>query len=79
LALIRELHVYGRVSKVGDGASNAQHRGIGKHLMKVAEDISKKEGWIGLAVISGEGVRGYYEKLGFVHDQGLGQFMIKHF
>ena len=77
MALIRELHVYGNVSKVGNGASNAQHRGIGKALMKKAEDIAKSDGWNGLAVISGEGVRGYYEKLGFIHDAGIGQFMIK--
>jgi len=81
LALIRELHVYGLVNKVGEKrSSNAQHRGIGKHLMHVAEVIAKRDSWRGLAVISGEGVRGYYERLGFVHDtHGLGQMMIKIF
>lgn len=79
LALIRELHVYGQVSVVDRNESNVQHRGIGKRLMAVAEDIAKSDKWRGLAVISGEGVRGYYEKLGFKEDTRPGWYMIKEF
>ena len=69
-AMIRELHVYGQVQVVGSGGSaiagqSAQHRGIGKQLLQMAEDIVKKSGYDRVAVISGIGVRNYYKKLGY--------------
>ena len=67
-ALIRELHVYGQVEAVGQVNNNVQHRGIGKDLVKNAIKIAKKHGFKKIAVISGEGVKAYYRKLGFVDD-----------
>ena len=64
--LIRELHVYNYVKDFNDKSSNStQHTGIGKTLVKMAEDISKQHKMKGIAVISGEGVRDYYIKNGY--------------
>ncbi|MFA7708045.1 MAG: tRNA uridine(34) 5-carboxymethylaminomethyl modification radical SAM/GNAT enzyme Elp3, partial [Candidatus Pacearchaeota archaeon] len=77
-ALIRELHVYGQALGVGEQAKElGQHRGLGKELMKKAEEIarplfSKKDGnkkFRVLKVISGVGVREYYKKLGYRLDK----------
>jgi ELP3 family radical SAM enzyme/protein acetyltransferase len=65
-ALIRELHVYGKVSCVGESKSNNQHFGFGKKLMKAAEEIAIDKGFNDMAVISGNGVREYYRKQGYV-------------
>lgn len=79
-ALIRELHVYGKLNEVDDDRiSNVQHKGIGKHLMSVAEGIAVQNGYKNIAVISGVGVQRYYEKIGFTRDsEGVGDFMIKY-
>jgi len=54
------------MTPVGNKPSSSQHRGLGKKLMKKAEQIVKKEFQINkMAVISGIGVRGYYKKLGY--------------
>ena len=72
-ALIRELHVYGQSVDIGE-QGNVQHRGLGKRLMARAEKIAQKHGFKKIAVISGVGVRGYYEKLGYCLENG---YMIK--
>jgi len=63
-ALVRELHVYGTATAIGEEGS-VQHRGLGKQLMAKAEEIAKEYGKDKLVVISGIGVRGYYYKLGY--------------
>ncbi len=63
-AIVRELHVYGILVSVG-GDKKVQHSGLGKLLMKEAEDIAVQGGTAKMAVISGVGVRGYYKKLGY--------------
>lgn len=75
-AMIRELHVYGRVKEVGvkSEKSEAQHLGIGKLLLKKAEQISLHHGFSKIAVISGIGVRDYYRKRGYTL---VGTYMIK--
>ncbi len=74
-AMIRELHVYGRVKQVGfKDASGAQHFGIGKSLLKIAENISSKAGYEQMAIISGIGVRDYYRKRGY---ELRGSYMMK--
>ena len=82
-AIIEELHVYsteGMLVKVGEQkAGSSQHCGVGKHLVKEAECLAHAEGYNGILVISGFGVRGYYKKLGYNLDKGEGQFMIKTF
>lgn len=63
-AIIRELHVYGQLVKIGD-KKKTQHSGLGKRLMAEAEKIAKKNKIKKMAVISGVGVRNYYRKLGY--------------
>lgn len=65
-AIIREIHTYGQLVPIAGKEKAAQHKGLGKKLMKEAEKIVKKEFTLKkIAVISGVGVRGYYKKLGY--------------
>ena len=67
-ALIRELHVYGQVTSEKNKNNynkKAQDKGFGKIMMEKAENLSRKNGYEKIAVISGIGVRGYYKKLGY--------------
>ena len=64
-SLVRELHVYGNVTPVGGEIKDAQHKGLGKKLLNIAEHISIINGKEGISVISGIGVMGYYTKLGY--------------
>ena len=69
-ATVRELHVYGPTLKLKEKADNEwQHKGLGKLLMRKAEEITKKKGYKKLRVISGIGVREYYKKLGYKLDK----------
>ena len=63
-AFIRELHVYGQHTNVGNIHSNTgtQHRGLGGKLLKIAEEIAFRRGFTKVSVISGIGVKGYYSK-----------------
>jgi len=64
-AFIRELHVYGKIIGHFEKKGSVQHMGFGKKLMKEAEKITKKRGIKKIAIISGVGVREYYEKIGY--------------
>ncbi|MEK6901305.1 MAG: tRNA uridine(34) 5-carboxymethylaminomethyl modification radical SAM/GNAT enzyme Elp3 [Nanoarchaeota archaeon] len=72
-ALIRELHVYGTATAIGDEGV-VQHKGWGKKLMQKAENIAKERGKNKIVVIAGVGVREYYRKLGY---QREGPYMVK--
>jgi len=73
---IRELHVYGNVASLNkDG--NSQHRGVGKFMMNVAESIASSYDCTMITVISGVGVRDYYEHIGYTLDDHEDQYMIK--
>jgi len=74
-AFIRELHVYGQLVSWGQ-KNKVQHSGLGKKLMKKAEQIVKQEKINKLTVISGVGVREYYRHLGY---RKVGTYMIKKF
>jgi histone acetyltransferase (RNA polymerase elongator complex component) len=63
-ALIRELHTYGQLTSLGD-EGEVQHTGIGKKLLEQAETLTRKHRLNKIAVISGIGVRKYYQKLGY--------------
>ncbi len=63
-AIVRELHVYGELVPVGS-KKKTQHVGLGKRLIKKAEEIAKQTGFEKISIISGVGVRGYYKKLGY--------------
>jgi elongator complex protein 3 len=86
-AVIRELHVYGKMVPIGCRDDNGQpmvpigghdeawqHRGYGKELLKRAEAITADAGYGKIAVISGIGAREYYRKLGYARD---GPYMSK--
>lgn len=62
-AIVRELHVYGKETRIGE-VGKIQHRGIGKMLMKKAEEIAQDNN-LNISVISAVGVREYYRKLGY--------------
>lgn len=71
-AMIREVHVYGRVAGLHQDGENAQHRGLGRMLIERACDIARENGYTAINVISAIGTRGYYRKQGFT-DNGLYQ------
>ena len=71
-AMIREVHVYGRVAGLHQGGQNAQHRGLGRMLIERACDIARENSYTAINVISAIGTRGYYRKQGFT-DNGLYQ------
>lgn len=63
-AMIREVHVYGKVAKIGEDAQNAQHQGLGTKLIEEAIKIAKPN-YKKIRVISAIGTRNYYAKRGF--------------
>lgn len=71
-AMIREVHVYGAVARLGEGGRAAQHLGLGRRLVERAARIARAEGYDRLNVISAVGTRAYYRALGFA-DNGLYQ------
>jgi elongator complex protein 3 len=73
-AIIRELHVYGTVKKIGQEGDQSQHVGFGRRLVAEAERIALANGFKKIAVISGVGVRGYYSMLGYRLE---GTYMVK--
>ena len=64
-AMIREVHVYGKVAQLHGEGQNAQHRGLGKALVERACEIARDAGYRSINVISAIGTRGYYARLGF--------------
>ena len=72
-AIIRELHVYGTATSLGN-KGKVQHKGFGRKLMEKAEEIAKKNDRDKILVISGVGVREYYRKIGYEDD---GPYMSK--
>jgi len=63
-AYIREVKVFGKMAGIGD-VGEWQHRGTGKELVSIAEDIAKKSGADSIRVTSGVGVREYYRSVGY--------------
>jgi elongator complex protein 3 len=74
-AVVRELHVYGRMTPVGRRDPRAfQHRGWGRRLLLEAEDEAVRRGVGRILVMSGLGVKPYYARLGYSH---YGPYMAK--
>ena len=71
-AMIREVHVYGQAAHLGRTDAAAQHQGLGRALVKRAEEIAHDAGYEWLNVVSAVGTREYYRMLGF-EDAGLYQ------
>ena len=69
-AIIRELHVYGRLVPVGEHSSEAwQHKGYGSVLLAEAERIAKEKFNLKkLLVTSALGTKQYYRRLGYDYD-----------
>ncbi len=67
-AVIRELHVYGKMVPIGEKGEEWQHKGYGGLLLKKAESLAKEAGFGKIAVLSGIGAREYYRKLGYDYD-----------
>lgn len=70
-AIIRELHVYGKLIDIGQKNDNGyyQHKGLGLRLMQEAEKISKEEFCVNkISVISAVGTREYYKKIGYIQN-----------
>ena len=66
-SFVRELHVYGKVVRHNDKSNKKiQHNGFGKRLIQEAEKISRENCIQSIAIISGVGVREYYEVIGYV-------------
>tara|TARA_Y100000310_G_C20698035_1_gene827119 strand:+ start:2961 stop:4643 length:1683 start_codon:yes stop_codon:yes gene_type:complete len=70
VAIVRELHVMGEVVGLQEksGKGKVQHKGIGKKLMKDAEELAKTYLKDRVVVISAVGTKGYYKKLGYKKD-----------
>ena len=69
-SIIREVHVYGKVVSLSkDSTGEAQHLGLGKRLIEQAEEISKRNGFKKINVISAIGTREYYKKRGFEKEE----------
>ncbi len=74
-ALLRELHVFGKATPLGEkDDAGHQHKGIGKMLLQKAEDICKRHNKDKMVVISGVGVREYYRKIGYSQE---GPYMVR--
>lgn len=75
-SVVRELKVFGTSVPIGEKQTGAiQHKGLGKRLMKIAEDLSKKEGREKIIVIAAVGTRDYYRALGYSDD---GEYVSKN-
>jgi len=73
--IVRELHTYGQAVNISERDSSVQHKGLGRKLLKEAENIAQKEFRAKkVAVISGIGAREYYKKQGYKLKQG---YMVK--
>ncbi|NCO84766.1 MAG: tRNA uridine(34) 5-carboxymethylaminomethyl modification radical SAM/GNAT enzyme Elp3 [Candidatus Huberarchaeum crystalense] len=72
IAIVRELHIYGKSVRIGKKKSNKgeyQHFGWGRCLLKKAEEICKKNKKTEIWVMSGVGAREYYKKLGYIFNK----------
>ncbi len=76
-ALVREVHVYGQLKSLSEVSftDGAQHKWFWKRLMETAQKIAKINWKQKISVISGIGVRDYYQNLGY-HLEGT--YMVKN-
>ncbi len=75
--IVRELHVYGsEVPLKGQKEQAAQHKGLGKALLRKAERIAREEyGASELIILSGVGAKEYYRNEFGYHPEG--NYMVK--
>ena len=72
-AMIREVHIYGKVARIHHKVKGAQHLGLGTKLIARATEIATENDRKIINVISAVGTREYYRSLGF-QDGDLYQF-----
>lgn len=72
-SIIREIKTFGKEARLNE-SGEFQHQGYGKMLLKEAEGMSREEGYDGILVISGIGVREYFRKNGY---ERVGPYMGK--
>lgn len=78
ILLVRELHIYGPALELRKkDPKKFQHTGLGKQLMKKAEEIARKYKLKKIKVISGVGVREYYRKIGYKLESDS-SYMVKY-
>jgi len=66
---VRELHVYGQALSIGEKAKDfGQHMGLGKQLLKKAEEIVIENKIKEMKIISGVGAREYFKNFGYKLD-----------
>ena len=77
VAIIRELHVYGSEVPISERKEDAaQHKGLGKALIKEAERIAREEFKVPqMIILSGVGAKEYYRTEFSYHAQG--DYMVK--
>jgi elongator complex protein 3 len=66
--VVRELKVLGievPIDTAAKGASEFQHRGLGRALLDAGEELARAAGYHSLFVMSAVGTREYYRKLGY--------------
>ena len=64
-AMIREVHIYGKVAPLHQTGSGPQHLGLGRELIQSACSIARTAGYHRVKIISAVGTRNYYRQLGF--------------
>lgn len=64
-AMIREVHVYGKVAALHEAGEGAQHGGLGRKLVEEACRQATEASFGAVNVISAVGTRAYYRALGF--------------
>lgn len=64
-AMIREVHVYGKVAALHRTGEGTQHLGLGRKLVEEACRQAAEAGYSAVNVISAVGTRVYYRNLGF--------------
>ncbi|MGQ9679181.1 MAG: tRNA uridine(34) 5-carboxymethylaminomethyl modification radical SAM/GNAT enzyme Elp3 [Candidatus Bathyarchaeia archaeon] len=77
-AIVRELHIYGRMVPVGRRSLDAwQHKGWGRILLSEVEKLAREEYDLNkVSILSALGTRQYYRRLGYYED---GAYMSKLF
>ncbi len=73
-ALIREIHTYGKLKPIDGGEGGVQHIGLGRRLLKHAEELAREKGYKKIVVIAGIGVREYFRKNGYELED---EYMVK--
>lgn len=74
-ALVRELHIYSAALEIGTRSKESfQHQGIGKQLLKKAEEVALENKKDKIVIISGIGVREYFRKFKYKLE---GPYMVK--